>query len=81
MTVVRIRDTVGNVVHWDATVHYDEWGEPYARAGLLNRLFGEKCAMWWNLKLHPNGTCGMNLDWKHKSGPKVDFSRSDRGWR
>lgn len=52
---------------WTSPVVYDPWGEPTLRGG---PFFFDT----WETML-TDGGAGYQLEWKHKSGPPVDFTR------
>ena len=50
-------------------VHYDAWGTPY--------IYGDAFHDNWmtNTLNEAGGTSSMYLEWKHKSGPPVSFTK------
>lgn len=83
MTRVRMRDALEKVQHWSADVRYDDWGQPYAVGkGAFAELFGWPYKACDDIILNQGGGTQAHLvQWKHESGPPVDFSRIDRSWK
>lgn len=48
---------------WVSRVDYDPWGIPTLK-GICS----------WET-MEENGKAGFNYEWKHKSGPPIDFTR------
>ena len=69
-TIVFLRSMKTPAKHWEATVHYDDWGSPYVKGTGSGASYGEKA-------LHKNGktsdTWLYGTEWRHKSGPPVQF--------
>lgn len=70
-TIVYLRSTKSPAQHWEAKVEYDAWGKPYTDINGHAASFGADV-------LFPNGRTSdswlYGTQWKHKSGPPVDFS-------
>jgi hypothetical protein len=73
-TYVSMRSTRTPAQRWEARVHYDSWGVPYIPYSTFRS--GAACHEQTLLR---DGTTSDNYlygtEWKHLSGPPVDFSR------
>jgi hypothetical protein len=73
-TYVSMRSTRTPAQHWEARVYYDAWGAPYVPYSTFRT--GAACH---EQALHSDGTTSdthlYGTQWKHLSGPPVDFSR------
>jgi hypothetical protein len=78
-TIVYMRSCSPPVQFWEAKVYYDAWGTPYVK-GNPNAAGPE----YRQNILTENGRTldGLwKVEWKHKSGPEVNFSRiKTREW-
>lgn len=72
-TRVYLRSTRCPAQMWENRVRYDAWGTPYTE----RRDLGSSSASWGVIVLRPNGKTDQThlygTEWRHKSGPPVDF--------